>query len=339
MIQNKFDIPENTRYVITPKGHLFMIGGFNPISKEFLNEAYVLDEYRSLLKPLNDMFYPRAEHVVHKFKDNIYVLGGMAYRDDKSGGRPFVKSLNTCEFFSITSKKWIMLPNFEKPRQSFSVCQFNEKYIFIIGGKCLKPDARMGGKFAFDFVQEVEAFDIEKNVWKTINYITDNFKLRIIHPGSIQVTSKRIMIFGGMTEQEEGDEDENTMCDNGQLVKLTNQSFFLDVTMGSIKRGPDLNSSSYYINNGGSLLCLDNKLFALGFRFNHEQNKAAFSGLAGEPEEKRVDIRADSLRDATNISNHKKILHCYNLADQEFTEIHEGVFTAGNRKQSVDLDD
>jgi hypothetical protein len=90
MIQNKFDIPENTRYVLTPKGHLFMIGGFNPVTKEFLSEAYYLDEYRSLLKPLNDMFYARADHVVHKFKDNIYVIGGMAYRDAKNGGKPFI---------------------------------------------------------------------------------------------------------------------------------------------------------------------------------------------------------------------------------------------------------
>ena len=90
MIQNKNNIPDHSRYVITPKGHLFVIGGFNPQTKEFLNEAYVLDEHRSILKPLNDMFYPRADHVVHKFKDNIYVLGGMAYREDKAGGRPFV---------------------------------------------------------------------------------------------------------------------------------------------------------------------------------------------------------------------------------------------------------
>lgn len=116
MIQNKFNIPDLSRYVITPKGHLFIIGGFNPQSREFLYETYFLDEYRSLLKPLNDMFYPRADHVVHQYKDNLYVLGGMAYRDEKSGGKPFVQSLNTCEFFSISSKKWIMLPNFDKPR-------------------------------------------------------------------------------------------------------------------------------------------------------------------------------------------------------------------------------
>ena len=90
-----------------------------------------------------------------------------------------------------------MLPNFEFARQAFSVCHFNDKFIFIIGGKCLRPEARIGDKLSFDFVQEVEAFDIERNIWKTINYITDKNKLRIMHAGATQVTSKKIMIFGG----------------------------------------------------------------------------------------------------------------------------------------------
>ena len=64
------------------------------------------------------------------------------------------------------------------------------------------------------------------------------------------------------------------------------------------------------------------------------------SGLSAEEDKKQgSSIMKDAYRDASNIVNHKKILHCYNLADQEFSEIHEGVFTAGTRKQSVDLDD
>jgi len=70
-------------------------------------------------------------------------------------------------------------------------------------------------------VQEVEAYDIEKKVWKTINYIGDNEKLRIYNAGVIQVTSKKILIFGGMIENEEED-NEHSMVDNGQLVQLTN---------------------------------------------------------------------------------------------------------------------
>jgi len=118
MIANKFNIPDNIRYIVTPKGNLFVMGGYNPQSQEFLSETFLLDEYRSLLKPLNDMFYPRADHVVHYHKDSVYVFGGMAYRDrdEVSGGRPFVQSLNSAEFFSISSKKWIMLPNFQHAR-------------------------------------------------------------------------------------------------------------------------------------------------------------------------------------------------------------------------------
>lgn len=294
------------------------------------------------------MFYQRAEHVIHKFKGNIYVLGGMAYRNEQNGGRPFVQSLNTCEFFSIDKKKWIMLPNFEKPRQSFSVCQFNEKYIFILGGKCLKPEARMGDKLPFTFVEEVEAFDIERNIWKTINYITDACKLRILHAGVIQVTSKKILIFGGMVEpdQEQEGESDSQMMDNDQVVSLTSQTYLLDVTVGSIKRGAELVTPSYYINNGGSLLSIDNSLYALGFRVNPAETGpsakvAAFSALAGEEGEKEAPSKSEEpkLQDAGNLISHKKILHCYDLTTQEFEEIHEGVFTPGTRKQSLDLDD
>jgi hypothetical protein len=66
-----------------------------------MKDTYLLDEYRSQLKPLLDMKYARADHVVHYHKDNIYVFGGMSYRDDDSGGRPYVQSLNSAEFFSI----------------------------------------------------------------------------------------------------------------------------------------------------------------------------------------------------------------------------------------------
>lgn len=49
----------------------------------------------------------------------------------------------------------------------------------------MSPNARVGDKFPFDYVQEVEAFEIEKGIWRTINYINDNEKLRIIHAGAI----------------------------------------------------------------------------------------------------------------------------------------------------------
>ena len=177
-------------------------------------------------------------------------------------------------------------------------------------------------------------------MWKTINYITDNLKLRIINAGATQVTGKKIMIFGGMIEHEDGEDDKDTMIDNGQVVKLTDQSFYLDVTKGSIKRGPNIITPSYYVNNGGNLLGMQNKLYAQGFGINYDLNKSAMTALAAKDDAKsNQPSLSDSSRDASNTYHHKKILHCYNLADQEFTEIHEGIFSAGTRKQSFDLDD
>ena len=154
------------------------------------------------------------------------------------------------------------------------------------------------------------------------------------------MTGKKIMIFGGMVEYEEGiqgDDEKNTMIDNGQVVKLTEQSFYLDVTKGSIKRGPDLMTPSYYVNNGGNLLCMQNKLYAQGFGVNQDFQKGPqIQQLGANAPEAKL---SDSSKDAQNSYHHKKILHCYNQAEQEFSEIHEGIFSAGgNRKQSFDLE-
>lgn len=149
------------------------------------------------------------------------------------------------------------------------------------------------------------------------------------------------MIFGGMVEPEDGDEDKYLMHDNDQEVMLTNHSFILDVTNGAIKRGADLPVPSYYINNGGNLLCIQNKLFAQGFGINHDlsHNKQLHQALAGKDETAPSENERQAI-DASNTYGHKKILHCYNLADQEFTEINEGIFSASSsRKQSFDLDD
>lgn len=47
-------------------------------------------------------------------------------------------------------------------------------------------------------MSEVEVYDLERNTWKVINYISDKSKLRVLHPGNIQITGKKIMIFGGI---------------------------------------------------------------------------------------------------------------------------------------------
>lgn len=83
------------------------------------------------------------------------------------------------------------------------MCTFNDKFIFVFGGR-----ATQGGKIVrtaqkpyfyepFTVVREVEVFEIAKNTWKTINYISEAERLMIISAGSMQIAGSQILIFGG----------------------------------------------------------------------------------------------------------------------------------------------
>ena len=142
-----------------------------PLLKAFLNNNFVLDEHRSTLVALQPMRVGRSNHALHMEGDQIFVLGGMAFREGaKETGQ--VKSLNSCEVYSITKDEWSDMGNFEHARQQHSVCSFNERFIFIFGGRKLKEGkAKIGATMPFDFVQEVEVYELEKKIWRTLNYI------------------------------------------------------------------------------------------------------------------------------------------------------------------------
>lgn len=80
--------------------------------------------------------------------------------------------------------EWAELPAFESPRLAFGVTTFNDKYIFIFGGKVLRENASIKNQ-AWDFVDSVEVYDIDRASWRTINYISNKESLKLVHPGII----------------------------------------------------------------------------------------------------------------------------------------------------------
>lgn len=99
----------------------------------------------------------------------------MRFRSKEEGGSPGqVMSLNTCEIYSISKDSWEPMESFEHARQQFSVCQFNDKSLFIFGGKRLKQSrAFIDAQMPYEFVKEVEVYEIEKKTWKTLSYISE----------------------------------------------------------------------------------------------------------------------------------------------------------------------
>ena len=124
----------------------------------------------------------RSDHTLLMINaDDIYVFGGMAHlqtSEKDQSKKSLIESLNTCEVYSITEDKWMTLEPFACKRQQSSVCHFNERFIFLFGGKCLKSGKeKVAGPEPFDFVDLVEVYEIDKKIWKTINYISEPKRL------------------------------------------------------------------------------------------------------------------------------------------------------------------
>jgi Kelch motif/Galactose oxidase, central domain len=170
LIQNAFTFPEFSRHIATAEGKIYSMGGYMPALKLFLKNTFILDEYRTQLVPLTHMKRARADHVVLYLKGSIFVMGGCT--DQLSTDRT-VESTNHCELYSIERDSWSELPGMVNKRQSFTATFFNDKYIFVFGGRVLAKSGLPLSHAPFDYVNEVEVFDTEKNVWKVLNYIAD----------------------------------------------------------------------------------------------------------------------------------------------------------------------
>jgi Galactose oxidase, central domain len=134
-------------------------------------------------------------------------------------------------------------------RQSFGVCSFNDKYIFVFGGKRLLDGANNKNinQIPYEFVNNVEVFKIEKNQWKLINYVSESNRLSLLNPGCFQVTGKKILIFGGIRPADE-EHNNHPAIESGKKVNLSNETFYFNVTNGETVSGADMARPSYFIS-------------------------------------------------------------------------------------------
>ena len=136
-----------------------------------------------------------------------------------------------------------------KPKAGMAVSSFNEKYIFVIGGKAPKIK---------DFLSEVDVYDITKDSWSQLNYLqTESCPAEgFYYSGAYQCSSREIMIIGGTTDQTRSD-----------------KSWMLDVTDGSLREGPGLKQAGYFIN---SCYYVDGFLYAYGNEYGNQYYVHAF---------------------------------------------------------------
>lgn len=118
--------------------------------------------------------------------------------------------------------------------------------------------------------------------------------------------------------------------DNGSAVTLTKQSIIIDVTVGSIKFGPEMPVPSYFIG-GGYKLTHNNSIYAFGHGL--QPATPAFGALAASPV---PDVKKPQ-EFVAGAAQHKKYLHSYKVANSKWGDVNETIFN-GQRRDS-DLND
>ena len=115
-------------------------------------------------------------------------------------------------------------------------------------------------------------------------------------------------------------------------MSITGQSIILDVTVGSIKYGPELTTPAYFVS-GSYMLPTQTQVYCLGMTLQQHVQIGAFSNLAAAPDESKkqsFEIGA---------THHKKLIHSYNVSEQKWSESNESIFAASGHRKDSDIND
>lgn len=112
-------------------------------------------------------------------------------------------------------------------------------------------------------------------------------------------------------------------------MTLTKQTLILDVTVGSIKFGPELPVPSYFIG-GGYKLTHNNTIFAFGHGVAPQYVQAQ-SALNAAAEGKKPEFVAGN-------SQHKKYLHQYKVQTSKWTDVDDSIFNGQRRDEDLNDD-
>ena len=105
----------------------------------------------------------------------------------------------------------------------------------------------------------------------------------------------------------------------------------LDVTVGSIKTGPELAVPSYFISGGYKMLH-SNQIYAFGLGLPPSYLPASQALAPGQDEDSNAPRQF-----SFGATQHKKIIHCYKVADAKWVDMNENIF--GGQRRDSELDD
>ena len=195
-LNKNFLFNEDFRVTNIYKNLIYITGGINN-NKEILNNVYEYSLIKSCLSEKSSMNQKRMNHGSILIGDNIYVCGGVGEN---------YNFLNSCEKYDIKENKWIYISPMNEKLFKFNLVQIDNKAFAAFGGK--------NENNIFNY--KIHYYRIDSNNW----FILDNFRLPygLIYPGLCKISSKYILILGGINENNQ---------ESNEILKM-------DITSGNI---------------------------------------------------------------------------------------------------------
>ena len=195
------------------------------------NLLYEYSLKEKTLKEKPHMKNGRIYHGIILINGELYICGGL----DQN-----LNATNTCEKYIIKENKWINISSMKEQLSKINLVQIDSKNFAVFGGQ--KKD----NVFNYD----IHYYRIDTDTW----FILENFKMPkgILFPGLCKINEKYIMIFGGIKETGE---------ENNEVIKM-------DISLGNYEQ---LNKK---LNIGGMCLYFPNYINnEIHMLLNHQNEK------------------------------------------------------------------
>ena len=183
---NSFLFNEEFRVSNYANNTLYITGGKLNESNLLLNDVYEYSLSKKSLVQKSPMCQKRINHASIVIGNKLYVCGGV----DEN-----YNCINACEVLNLDNNKWSILSPMKEKLSKINLVEIDDKHFAAFGG--IKENNI--------FNNIIHYYRIDTNTWFTL----DDFFLPkgLIYPGLCKISSKCILILGGINENNEEDKE------------------------------------------------------------------------------------------------------------------------------------
>ena len=219
------------------KDLIFLSGGETNINNYRSDTFIIINIEKENIEFEGNLPSKKSFHSNIFFNEKLYLIGGL--EENK-------KCSSSCYYYSVNYKKWINLPNLNKPRANCSLCIQNNTFLYAFRGR--------DDNYDIDSIEYINLNNINK-LWTLFTPIDYGY---VWHPAEnslvLNYNEEKILICGG--------EDIK-----GNLFKET---FLLETNRNKIYRGKDLLLASSFRFQGGIYI---DEIFGIDIKNNYNIRK------------------------------------------------------------------